>query len=252
MKKRLPRTLTEVLEKVLVKDKHLLNFGSSIRYLLKITEKNDPDSPFYFGILYRQDRPMNVEPIYEEDYRAQEANADDRANNREYTCEYLPSNLENTSSAYINVSLDEIPEHLKTWIGFLKEYNKESILFDDPIVNKYYNDLEGLFNLTDEDADYAPHSFVEQEALSEYYDRAKILIEAADINQSEREELQAEIIEAEQNISRSTKTANISAIRKLLARALKFKRELGKELLIELCKEGLKWLVTNGPQMLPS
>ena len=218
--------------------------------MLKITEKNDPNSPFFFVISYRKSRKIfRFDDSYYENAEDEEADQHDKLNNREYTCHFKPSSLEDTSSVFINSSLHDISDHLKLWINLLSEYNKESVLFDDPILYKYYEDLSINFKITDEDADYAPYSLEQQKALAEYYDKATIQVSAANIDNFEADELKKEIHEAKLSISRSTKSENVNRLRKIIAKARKFSGDLGKELLIDLFKEGLKWLATGQPPL---
>ncbi len=223
MKKSVPISIRKILEKVLDDNPSLIRAVPDDKSVVIFKEKYDFDSSFYFKL-----ESINV-----------------TQNGRTiYTIEYLPSNNENLKPKRHSTNSEELNTDIKTWIDLLIEYNKESIIFDDKITQKYYEDLEPQFTIIDKDADFAPHSFEQQEQLQKYLDfaRHKIEVQVTSENQVEAEEIIKEIIEAKDVISKSTKTENISRIRKIIAKAHKMKYEIGKELLIEFLSDAAKWI----------
>ena len=118
-------------------------------------------------------------------------------------------------------------------------------MFDDPITQKYYDDLESNFKIIDEDADFAPHNFEQQKHLQEFLENAKRKIEAATTpeNQHETEEIVKNINEAKDKVSKSTKAENVNRVRKIIAKAYKLRYDIGKELLLEFTADAVKFAI---------
>ncbi len=223
MKKTVPILVRKALEKVLDENPTLIRAVFDEKAVVIFKEKYDFESPFYFKLI-----AVNVND----------------SGKTTYTVEYLPSNYENLKSRRHSNSLEGLNDDIKTWINLIIEYNKESIIFDDKITQKYYDDLEPQFTIIDKDADFAPYSFAQQEQLQKYLDFARQKIEAqvTPENKTEAEEIIKEITEAKDVISKSTKSENISRIRKIIAKAHKMKYDIGKELLIEFLADAAKWI----------
>lgn len=253
-KKLLPRTLTEILDKALGNEKHLFNFYpigqfQSLNDLLRITEKDDLDSPFFFSISYRVSRAENrFGEIYYVNEQDEEADRDDELKNRKYTCEYLPSSLENTSKGFVNASLDDIPKLLRFWTDLLKEYNKESVIFDDQILQHYYEEIAPKFKLLEPDADYAPFDYDRQELIRTIYDKARLTIEenTTEQNAKESEEIIREIEDAKGLTTKQTKNEVLEKMQKIGARFMKYGFEIGKAFVTEVSVELAKRLLIGG------
>ena len=225
MKKTVPISIRTYLEEVLIENPNLIRAVFEEKSVVVFKEKHDFDSPFYFRL-----EIVNV----------------DQTGKTLYTVEYLPENHDNLKPRRHANSLEGLKKDIKTWLTLLVEYNKKSIIFDDSITQKYYDDIESKFQIVDEDADFAPHNFEQQEHLQTFLERAKHQIEAhlTPENQSEANEIIKEINETKDKISKSTKSENVSRIRRLIAKAHKFKYEVGKELLIEFMAEAIKLAIS--------
>ena len=132
----IPLTIRRELEKIL-KDRHILfNIDDShphMRY--RLTPKNQPTSPFFFNI---------IEII-------------EKGGINYYKCDYLPASDSHLNPEQMEVNQIGIIKRLDYWTKLVESYNETSILFDDPITQRYYEDLETKFTIDDADADTAPY-----------------------------------------------------------------------------------------------
>lgn len=225
MKKTVPIALRNYLDEVLKGSPNLIKPFFEDKSVVVFKEKHDTNSPFYFKV--------------------EEVNTDQNGKTS-FTVEFVPSNYENLKPTRHAVPIESLKNNIKTWLSLIIEYNKESLVFDDPITKKYFDDLEPQFIIIDKDADFNPHSFEQQEKLQQYLDFAKHKIEAhiTPENKAEASEIIKEIEETKEIISKSTKAENVSRIRKIIAKAHKFKYQIGKELLIEFLADAVKWIGT--------
>ena len=120
MKKNLPHTLTEMLEKALIKERKLFDFSRKGAGLLKITEKNDPNSPFFFVISYQQKPPKQYDSEGREYVFGEVDEQDGEQTDVKYDCYYLPSSLDHTQPASELALLDQISGHLKKWVELVR------------------------------------------------------------------------------------------------------------------------------------
>lgn len=217
-----------MLDRELTKEKSWINLDTSGGPLLKITEKHDPTSPFYFIITYYDHSQGQMHSGWREE--------DEEVSTKTYECSYNPSSLESTHTTFILADLDEIPDHLQYWVELVKEYNKESTLFDDPILQGYYDDLEITFTVTDEDADYRAYPHETQGKLNTLYDQIKQIVESEknSDNNDEANQIIRQIEAAQNNISKQTKREASKNLQKILALIKKYSYKAG-----ELIAEGL-------------
>lgn len=223
MKKTVPISIRTFLEQVLKENPFLIRAVFEEKSVVVFKEKNDLDSPFYFRL-----ESINV-----------------NQSGTSYTVEYLPENANNLNPKRHSNSLEGLKNDIKTWLGLLIEYNKDSIIFDDVITQKYYDELETKFKIIDEDADFAPHNFQQQEYLHNFLQNAKLKIQAASSpeNKIEALEIIKNIDEAKDKISKSTKSENVNRVRKIIAKAYKMRYEIGKELMIDFTSDTIKALL---------
>lgn len=205
----IPLTTRKELETILKDRQILFNIDDShpnIRY--RITEKNRPESPFFFHIISITEKEgINY-----------------------YKCEYLPS-----SEAHLNPGQNE-PTHLSLikrlddWEKLVAEYNKPSPLFDDPITLKYYNDISSKVKILDEDADTAPFDYEQQTLLMSLYDKIKDEVRKGrnDTNSKNAEAIILEIEYAQANISQETKNQSVERFYKIAAMGMKYSYHIAK------------------------
>jgi len=227
LKKQIPLSLRKIIEDNFKGKYHLFTItpSSSTNVLLSIKE-SDEASRFYFWI---NDIVVRNSKTY-------------------YTISYMPTNSENMEAYSESVLLDSLERALSGWINRVEAYNEKSIIFDDPIIQKYYNDLEPDFQIVDEDAEYSPYSYEQQDKLLELYDKAKILIEE-NRNSDNSEYAQIildEINKAETTIHIEPKKQVVNRVRTITAMCMKYGRNVAKAIIAEFLVEVGKRLFLGG------
>lgn len=186
MKRNIPLVIRVYLEKVLSENPNLIKSVFDNDSVVIFKEKKVNDSPFYFNL-----ESINLE-----------------TNGRtSYTVNYSPSNRENMNSKKSRLYLDGLETVIDSWIDLIQEFDEPSFLFDDLITQKYYDDIYTNIKIVDEDADYAPFDFEQQDYLLKYLDKAKDLIESekTDDNSEEAIEILSDIEQSKNLLSKSTK-----------------------------------------------
>jgi hypothetical protein len=218
LQKKFPIDFLKAVEDVVKKKYSLLIVTpSDSSPIMRFTERNDIESPFYFhinGIAKNNDSVL-------------------------YDISYTPSGRNHPSLVQFKSKLDALISHLNTWIELIEEYNQDNIIFDDPITQSYFNELGDTVKITDSDADYAPFDYPTQELFHGIYDRAKLLIEGqkTENNAEEADDLIKEIEEAKNNTQNQTKSQVIQKLKKIGAKFMKYGFEVGKEFAIQAAVE---------------
>jgi len=152
MKKKLPLELLYIIEHYFQSKAHLFNFDTTsfVGKLLRITEKGDTKSPFYFDII--------------------QTVVSKKSNVIMYDVSYLPNSSEHLNLDVFYSHKEAIVDHLEKWIQLLKAYNTKSTIFDDPILQSYYEEIKPTIKILDPDADSAPFNYRQQTLLVEMYD----------------------------------------------------------------------------------
>lgn len=164
-------------------------------------------------------------------------------NDTSYIIAYTPSNELNFITARVNVKLEDFKSHFEKWRDLIIEFNKESLLFDDPIIQSYYDELNPEFLILDEDASYKPYSIFQQKKIIAFLDKSQEIIENENIKDKDIEATLELIQLTKKNISKSTKFEVTKNIRKIIAIGLKISLEVGQKLLIEFTSELTKKLI---------
>ncbi len=224
-KKQVPITIINQVHAALKNASHLIGVSYPENCVVVLKEKGDPDSPFYF----------KVESI------------ELRTENRTvYALNYLPSNNENLQPTTIDVIASDLIKHLETWVARVVQFNQESDIFDDKILQAYYDEIGPKFKITDPDADYAPIKHEEQGVVNSYYDAIADIIESKKnpSNATEAKEIIEEIEEAKNIISKETKNQAFDRFRKICAKVMRYSFEAGKALMTEVIIEiGKRFLI---------
>ena len=121
--------------------------------------------------------------------------------------------------------------------------NKRSILFDDPIANSYYEEIEEFFKIIDDDAELKGYSIKQQLKINEYLDSINVII--SNENQEDLDVIETlSLIEiAKKSLSKSTKSEVVKSIRKIISKAFKISLQIGEKLLISFTTELAKKLI---------
>ncbi len=220
MKKQIPFAIREIVDKTLSDNPNLIKAIFKENSVVVFKEKYDEDSNFFFMI---------------------ESINSQKGGETSYTISFMPCNFNNFSTQRHTALLSTIEKNFQTWINILNEYNKESIIFDDTITQKYFDDLETYIRIVDEDAETAPFKPEQQEHINAILNNSIKLIELN--TDEENRNIAAEIINdiesAKKTLSKSTKNEVIVKIKKIIAKSNKFNLEVGKAILVEFTKESI-------------
>jgi hypothetical protein len=227
MKRKIPLSLRKAIEEVAVNYKSLFTIESNESALVAFKDK-EKDSDFYYNIV--------------------RANTESN-NQRSYLVEYKPINEDSLSINKQNMSVNSIKVTFTAWLKLILEINKESPIFDDPIVQSYYDELETEFEILDEDAEVNAYSIVQQRKIIEFLSHITLTLQSYeeynDYNKAEIKEITDLVEETKEMISRSTKREVFNKIRKVFAKIFKLGLEIGEKILIEFSTEFAKKIITG-------
>ena len=225
MKKQLPLAIRKTLEQILEENRGLIYAEKNENGVMTFRDK-DPASDFYFMI-----EKITVQ-----------------GNKTSYTIDYVPTNQANLVSQRIGVNLNDLTVKMKHWINLLVEYNKESILFDDdPISRSYYEEMQPIFEIIDEDADRNPFNYSQQKKLGNLYDEViqMVLDETSDDNKTESDLIISEIEKSKKLISKSTKSQVVEKLRKNLTALRKFSLQVFEKTLVKYLSDIGKKMISG-------
>jgi hypothetical protein len=140
----------------------------------------------------------------------------------------------------------DIESELLSWWKLVNEYDKPYLLFDDNIVESYYNELEPYFDIVDSDANATCFNLKQQEYIINIYEDLirQILNEKEEENKEEAEYVIKQINIAQNQLSKSTKKQAIDQLRKVAAFCKKYSYKvsisIAAEALVELGKLAIK------------
>lgn len=164
-------------------------------------------------------------------------------NKTSYLIEYKPSNEENLNPNRVRVNLSDIKSHFNKWKNLLRAINKKSNLFDDPIANSYYDEIEEYFTIIDDDAEFKSYSIKEQIKINEFLDSINEMISNENQKDSDVLETLSFIEITKKSLSKSTKSEVVKNIRKIISKAFKISLQIGEKLLINFTTELAKKLL---------
>ncbi|MCB9333917.1 MAG: hypothetical protein H6574_22915 [Lewinellaceae bacterium] len=209
MKKRVPLNVISAIESALKDAQDLIGVYYEDGMIISLIEKNDPDSEFYF----------KIESIEVRD-----------AKGTAYSISYLPAFGDNMQPYRGKVSASALSNHLNEWIAKVIQFNKDSPVFDDHILQTYYDDLGPKFIISDDDADIAPYPIQAQNQLYDLYEELKSLVEKEKHpdNSEEAEQVIKQIEVAQRSISKLPKRQAAKNLQKILARIIRYSYRIGK------------------------
>lgn len=227
MKKSIPLTLRKALEEAAANYKNLFTIESDENSLVIFKDK-DINSDFHFSII-RANTETN--------------------NQRSYLVVYKPMNEDSLSMNKVNMSVNSIKLNLVAWLKIIQELNKESPIFDDPIVQSYYDELESVFEIIDEDADVKGYSISQQKNIIAFLSHItltlKVYEEEKGCNKDEIKEIIDLVEGTKETISKNTKREVSIKIRKIIAKAYKIGLVIGEKLLLDFSTEFAKKMITE-------
>ncbi len=224
-KKQVPISIINQVEGALKEVSCLIGVSYPEGCVVVLKEKNDPDSQFFFKI-------ESVELRTE--------------NRTVYNINYLPSNDDNLQPRTVGINANGLKQCLDEWVARIIQFNRESNIFDDPILRAYYEEIEPKFKITDADANYAPIRHEDQNIVNSYYDSIVEIIESKKLpsNATEAKEILEEIEKAKTMISKDTKSQAFERFRRICAKIMKYSFEAGKSIMTEVIIEvGKRFLI---------
>lgn len=223
MKKKIPLTIRRILEKVLKDKDQPFTIHHDLYSSVLILKDKDPVSNFYFDI-------KNINSI----------NVNKRVT---YHIDYKPYSEETLKSKFETVHPEELKNRILEWRELLIKFNEESPIFDDKIVQAYYEEIEPEFEILDEDAAFKPYPIKQQKKIILFLDKAKEIIKKED--DPEIENIVSTIDTIKNSISKMTKKEVVTKIREVIARGFKIGLRVGEKLLIEFSTELVKKMITS-------
>jgi hypothetical protein len=132
MKKKLPLTVLESLEKFVQLNGEQFEIHAHEKFMLSLSD-NDKNSDFFF----------NIEECKNE-------------NGLKLLIGWKPINKDNIISKRMWIDCKDLEIYFNNWIIVLKGYEKVNSFFDDPILNSYAEDYYSEFIIVDEDLETIP------------------------------------------------------------------------------------------------
>lgn len=229
LKKKVPIALKKMLETIYEQHPTLIKPVDDPQTVVKLVDRNG-GSDFFFAVLkcntYGESKPVA------------------------YNVTVKPKSEYHQEGHVGEVTLDQVAKALKKWVSILLEYSKESALFDDPILKRYYEDLGIYFEIKDPDATTAPYGFARQQYLYRIFENIKTLTLASkNVQAKENEGYVSEIIQAftecQDNLGRETKLQVVDRFKRGLAKIIKYNLPLAQAILEEINKPEAQQMI-NG------
>jgi hypothetical protein len=228
MKKTIPLSVLETLQPVADANKELvkpIRDANALFHLIDI----DPDSDFYFKV----------------------SKQENRQNLLHYLVEFKPRHRDMITDHGEWVTLEGILKHANNWVNTIKSFNKIRTYFDDPILQAYEDRFWQQVNIVDEDAEYMPFDFEQQQFLDDYLFSADQKIENLKTGKSENEvqqllTLQTQARELRSELTKLPKHTIIKKLTRFWAGAQKVGLDVLKEVFIGVSAELIKRLISPG------
>lgn len=230
----MPIALKKIVETVHAEHPRLIKIVDPGPGVLKLVE-TDETSDFFFAILKSHAPSDPKNPVT-------------------YTGSIRPHSQYEVETHNVELIAEQVEKSLRRWVAILKEYEKESALFDDPILRRYYEDLGIYFNITDPDAATAPYRLAEQQFLYQFFEHIKILaLGSKNAQAKENEVYVSEIIQAftgcQDNLGRETKLEVVDRFKRGLAKIIKYNLPLAQAIIDQINKPEIQKIITGGTKV---
>lgn len=215
MKKKIPLVARRLIDKLYLENNNLVEIQHGENFYVRYNDRT-LDSEFFFTInkaeLTSKGFKYNVSYSPWDDYRL---------------------------IARTSIELEEngVISLFESWLNVIKEYNEYSPVFDDPITQSYYDELEPRFNLIDEDKYYKPFSISQQKTIILIIDSVLNIIEDEKIDKGQKEEVISLAKSIKDVLSFSNKSKVIDSLRKFAAKCYKIGLNIGEKVMIEIAKK---------------
>jgi hypothetical protein len=223
MKKKIPIGLRKIIDEVYKGNESLVNVEFGNDFVVKFKDSDIYSD--YFFIIHSINHPTGN-------------------SNTSYSVEYNPHNRDSVNSRKLDLGLTNFKDFFLKWKTLLVESNEISPIFDDYFTQTYYEDIEGQFEIIDEDANYKPFRIAQQLRIIDFLDKVENIIETESSDETSQDTIVL-IKNTKEKISSLTKNEVIKRIRIITAKGFKMGLEIGQKLLIEFTTELAKKLITG-------
>lgn len=202
------------------------------KFLLKVID-NDNESDFYFNV---------------EDYKTE--------NGAKILIDRKPHTKTSTRNKKLWIDMKNLDSVFNFWVNLLKTYENVESFYDDPIVKSYANDYYAEFEIIEEDAEIKPLKPKQILLLDEYLENVENSIEKFETenNKSKIQEIKNDVIELRANLTSKPKAWVVRNLAKIWAKLTKqgtqFLKEFVSESKKQVIKEGVKFIIEQGTNLL--
>lgn len=222
MKRNVPLAIRRMIEEDLGDNVNLIKIEYSDDFIVQVTEKTDV-TPNYFRVI--DTKTLDGKTIY--------------------TIKLQPAGKHSAKEADLDLDYYNLQKRFQTWVEVMAANNEYNPLFDDPIIQSYYEEIGPKFEVLDTNADRVPFSPEQQGYLLGIYDKVaeQVRAEMNETNKVEADTLLKAIEAAKANVSKETKRDAMQRLQRIAAMGMKYSFYIGK-----LIMEGL--VVTVALKML--
>lgn len=160
------------------------------------------------------------------------------------TIEHKPESQNSVKVTSRTIAYSDLERHFKNWFNLLKQYDSIDI-FDDPILEKNYEEFYNEYKLVDdEDADIASFEVAKILAIDEYLTKCETkLLEMKDSSE-EYEDAEIDILiedvkEIKQNLTTDTKNKVVQRLSMFWGKTKKMGVSIFKELVVKISVEAV-------------
>ena len=228
MKKKLPLTVLESLEKFVQLNGEQFEIHAHEKFMLSLSD-NDKNSDFFF----------NIEECKNE-------------NGLKLLIGWKPINKDNIISKRMWIDCKDLEIYFNNWIIVLKGYEKVNSFFDDPILNSYAEDYYSEFIIVDEDLETIPFKPQQILMLDAHLETIEDNIEKykTEVNNEQIDDIKKDINELRGKLTIKSRKWIIRNISIIWAKITKLGTPLLKEFLSEakktVVREGIKYMIEQG------
>ena len=189
------------------------------------------------GLLLIKEKALNSDYFFEvKDYHKE-------AKGFFLTVERKPESINSVKTDKRKIPYKSLDNYFKQWSNILKQYEEVKI-FDDPILEKNFNEFYDKYKSADEDADTASFEVEKILALDEYLGKCRTkLIEmkqnSNDYNEDEIDDLIEDVEVMKENMTSETKNKVVERLSMFLGKAKKIGVSVLKELFVKISVEAV-------------
>jgi len=217
MKRKIPLIARKLIDKLYLENNSFIEIQHGDNFFVRFNDRT-LDSEFFFTI--------NKAELTDKGFK--------------YNISYCPWD-DYRLIARTSVELEEkgVINHFQSWLNVIKEYNEYSPVFDDPITQSYYEELEPKFNLVDEDKYYKPFSITQQKTIILIIDSVLNIIEDEKIDEGQKEEIISLANNIKERLSFSNKSNVYDSLRRFVAKCYKIGLNIGEKVMVEIAKKAI-------------